>query len=264
MNLGNRFNQHSFASIPNVNMARSKFDRSFAVKDTFDFDYLVPIFADEILPGDTVNLNVKSFARLATQVVPLMDNMYMDYYFFFVPNRLVWENWERFNGAQDDPGDSTDFLVPEITSGAYAVGSIMDHFGIPTGVAPGSYSHICAFPFRAYQLIWNEWFRDENLQNSIVVAKDNGPDTYTNYTLLKAAKNTITSLRLCRILKKVPLLLNSMLPELFLLFVIRTHLRGSFLMLERILLRQTQLSTPLAETSPVTLAPLSLSILTVD
>ena len=92
MNLGNRFSQHSFAQIPNVNMARSRFDRSFAAKDTMDFDYLTPFFVDEMLPGDTVNLNVKTFARLQTQLVPVMDNMMMDYFFFFVPNRLVWSN----------------------------------------------------------------------------------------------------------------------------------------------------------------------------
>ena len=104
MNLGSRYNQHSFATVPNVNMARSQFDRSFAIKDTFDFDKLIPIFVDEILPGDSVNLTLKSFARLAPQVRPIMDNMYIDYFFFFVPNRLVWQNWEKFNGAQTDPG----------------------------------------------------------------------------------------------------------------------------------------------------------------
>ena len=113
--IGNRHSQHSFAQVPSVHTTRSRFDRSFAVKDTLDFDQLVPIFVDEILPGDTVNLNLQSFARLATQVKPVMDNMYMDYFFFFVPNRLVWNNWERFNGAQDDPDDSVDFAVPSMT-----------------------------------------------------------------------------------------------------------------------------------------------------
>ena len=88
-NLGNRDDQRSFATIPNVNQARSKFNRSHAVKDTFDFDYLVPVFIDEILPGDTCNLDVHTFARVATQVVPVMDNMYLEFFFFFVPNRLL-------------------------------------------------------------------------------------------------------------------------------------------------------------------------------
>lgn len=188
MNLGNRNSQHSFAQIPSVNTARSKFDRSFAIKDTFDFDYLTPIFIDEILPGDTVNLNVKSFARLATQVVPVMDNMYIDYFFFFVPNRLVWDNWEKFNGAQTNPGDSTDYLIPTITVNTgtgFDVGSIYDKFGLPTGVDDIT---INALPFRAYNLIWNEWFRDQNLQNSVTVNTGNGPDTAATYTLLKRAK----------------------------------------------------------------------------
>ena len=177
MNLGNRFSQHSFAQIPNVNMARSRFDRSFAAKDTMDFDYLTPFFVDEMLPGDTVNLNVKTFARLQTQLVPVMDNMMMDYFFFFVPNRLVWSNWEKFNGAQDNPGDSTDFLIPQTTvpaSGSF-IGSIADHFGIPLTTAGAT---VNALPFRAYNLIYNEWFRDQNMQNSRLVPMGDGPDVY--------------------------------------------------------------------------------------
>ena len=189
--LGNRYNQHSFAQIPQVNMARSRFDRSFSIKDTFDFDFLIPILVDEILPGDTVNLNVQSFARLATQVVPLMDNMYLDYFFFFVPNRLVWTNWERFNGAQDDPNDSTDFTVPVINAtglaAAATVGSIYDKLGLPVGT-PAWRSDIIALPLRGYNLIWNEWFRDQNLQNSVSVPKGDGPDAPSTYTLLKRAK----------------------------------------------------------------------------
>ena len=135
--LGSRNNQHSFAQTPNMNISRSQFDRSFAVKDTMDFDELTPVFIDEILPGDTCNLSTKVFARLATQTVPVMDNMYIDYFFFFVPNRLVWNNWEKFNGAQDDPGDSTDFLIPSMTINdgtGFQVGEIFDHFGLPTDV----------------------------------------------------------------------------------------------------------------------------------
>lgn len=186
--LGNRFSQHNFAQIPDVKMARSQFDRSFTVKDTFDFDYLVPCFVDEILPGDTCNVSVASFGRLATQKVPIMDNMYIDWFFFFVPNRLVWDNWEKFNGAQTDPGDSTDYLVPHLDTTALtgeAVGSIYDKMGIPTGV-PGL--SINALPFRAYSLIYNEWFRDQNMQNSVDVPKDDGPDTADTYDLRKRGK----------------------------------------------------------------------------
>ena len=187
MNLGNRNSQHSFARIPDVNTTRSQFNRSFAVKDTFDFDELVPIFVDEILPGDTANVNVKTFARLATQVKPVMDNMYLDYFFFFVPNRLIWDNWEKFNGAQDDPGDSTDFLIPTIESpvGGFLNGTVYDHLGLPTEIAG---LEINALPLRAMNLIWNEWFRDQNLQDSITVNKDDGPDAPTDYVLKKRAK----------------------------------------------------------------------------
>lgn len=188
MNLGNRHSQHSFSQIPSVNTPRSKFDRSFAIKDTMDFDYLNPIFIDEVLPGDTINLNVKSFTRLAPQVVPLLDNMYMDYYFFFVPNRLVWNNWERFMGAQDDPDDSTDYIIPTITSPTsvgYAVGSIYDKLGIPTGVPDLEHS---ALPLRGINRIRNEWFRDQNLQDSFPLNLDDGPDDPADYVLFKTAK----------------------------------------------------------------------------
>ena len=190
MGLGNRNSQHSFAKVPQANMARSVFDRSFATKDTFNFDELTPCFVDEILPGDTINLDVKSFARLAPQVRPLMDNMYLDFHFFFVPSRLVWNNWEKFNGARENPGDSTDYLIPGISSpgGGYAVGTIFDHFGIPTGVQLQAGNTLNALPFRAYNLIYNQWFRDENLQNSITVNKGDGPDASTDYTLQKRAK----------------------------------------------------------------------------
>ena len=194
MSLGNRFATHSFAQIPSVNTPRSMFDRSFAVKDTFDFDYLVPIIADEVLPGDTINLRLQAFCRLATQKVPIMDNMYIDYFFFFVPNRLVWNNWEKFNGAQDNPDDPTDYLTPIIqwgNGGAVPVpGSLADKFGLPTQVAlgTGEYLSVVSFPFRAYNLIWNQWFRDQNLQGSVIVDKDDGPDNPADYVLLKRGK----------------------------------------------------------------------------
>lgn len=187
--LGNRKSQHSFAQVPAVNIARSQFNRSFAIKDTFDFDYLVPIFVDEMLPGDTANVNMSTFARLATQLVPIMDNMYVDYFFFFVPNRLVFDNWEKMNGAQDNPGDSTDYILPTVTGPAgagFTVGSLYDKFGIPTGVASLKINN--SLPIRCYNLIWNTWFRDQNMQNSVVVDKDNGPDTYSDYVLLKRGK----------------------------------------------------------------------------
>lgn len=187
--LGNRANQHSFAQVPNVNIARSSFNRSFMVKDTFDFDYLVPIFVDEVIPGDTFNLSLKTFARLATQVVPVMDNMYIDYFFFFVPNRLTFSNWEKLNGAQTDPGDSTDYILPTMpfAAGKPDVDSIYDKMGLPTDIAAG-YTLKNTLPLRAYNLIWNEWFRDQNLQDSVIQNIDNGPDAEADYVLLKRGK----------------------------------------------------------------------------
>lgn len=191
MGLGSRYSQHSFAEVPSANIQRSSFNRSFTIKDTFNFDELVPIFVDEILPGDTMNCNVNTFGRLATQLVPIMDNMYIDYFFFFVPNRLVWNNWERFNGAQDNPDDSTDFLIPITASpnvaGGFAIGSIYDKFGLPTGVQATDLG-VNALPFRAYNLIWNQWFRDENLQDSVPVPKTDGPDSLDTFKLLKRGK----------------------------------------------------------------------------
>jgi hypothetical protein len=162
--------QHQFSRTANVNIQRSKFNRSHGHKTAFDAGKLIPIYVDEALPGDTFNLNMTGFARMATPIFPLMDNAYMDTHFFAVPYRLVWDNWERFNGAQDDPGDSTDFLIPARTGPVtFEIGSAGDYAGLPTGKPIEGWS---VLPFRAMLLIWNEWFRDQNLQDSYKVAKD--------------------------------------------------------------------------------------------
>lgn len=178
---------HMFSQIPRANIQRSVFDRSSGYKTTFDSGYLVPIFCDEVLPGDTFNLKASLFTRLATPAVPFMDNVFLETFWFFVPNRLVWENWQKFCGEQENPGDSTDYLVPTIVTpaGGIAVGSIYDYFGIPTGIANLEFN---ALPFRAYNLIYNEWFRDENLQDSLDVIKGDGPDTADGYYLVRRGK----------------------------------------------------------------------------
>lgn len=182
--------QHAFSMVPRAEIPRSSFDRSHGYKTTFDAGYLIPIFLDEALPGDTFNLSMTGFARLATPIYPVMDNMFMDTFFFAVPYRLVWSNWERFNGAQDDPGDSVDYVIPRISmaeGGDFEAGSLADYFGlplnIPIGVDAGE-TEVSALPFRAYYRIWNEWFRDQNLQDSNVLGTvvDDGPDTYTDAT----------------------------------------------------------------------------------
>ena len=178
-------NQHLFSQIPRADIQRSSFNRSHGYKTTLDSGYLVPFFVDEVLPGDTFNLKATLFGRLATPVVPFMDNMYLETFFFFVPNRLVWDNWQKFNGEQKNPGDSTDFLIPTLEAGKHEVGSIADYFGIPTGV---NLDKINALPFRAYNLIYNEWFRDENLQDSLEVPTGDGPDPINKYNLVRRGK----------------------------------------------------------------------------
>lgn len=177
---------HQFSQIPRAEIQRSSFNRSHGYKTTFDSGYLVPFYVDEVLPGDTFNLKCTLFARLATPIVPFMDNMFMETFFFFVPNRLLWDNWQKFNGEQENPGDSTDFLIPTIkNTGSFEVGSIADYFGIPTGV---NNLEVNALPFRAYNLIYNEWFRDENLQDSLPFEKGDGPDDVANYKLVRRGK----------------------------------------------------------------------------
>jgi len=178
--------KHQFSQVPSAEIPRSSFDRSHGNKTTFDAGYLVPVFLDEALPGDTFNLNMTAFARLATPLHPFMDNVFLDSFFFAVPYRLIWDNWQKFNGEQDNPADSTDFLVPEMTPGvAYSEGSLSDYFGIPTEIT--NIKHTSLY-HRAYNLVWNNWFRDENLQDSVTVDKDDGPDTASDYVLLKRGK----------------------------------------------------------------------------
>ena len=185
---------HRFAMIPQADIPRAAFDRQFTHKSTFDAGYLIPVYVDEVLPGDTFNLKMTAFARLATPIYPVMDNMYLDSFFFFVPNRLIWNNWQKFMGEQNNPGDSTSYLVPQQVSPAsgYAVGSLQDYMGLPTvgQVGTGNTVSHCAFWPRAYNLVFNEWFRDQNLQNAAVVDKGDGPDASpaTNYVLRRRGK----------------------------------------------------------------------------
>lgn len=179
-----------FSQIPNSPIQRSVFDRSHDYKTTMDAGYLIPFFVDEILPGDTFKLRVNAFVRMNTLIAPFMDNVFMDTFFFFVPTRLVWDNWQRFCGEQKNPGDSTDFLIPSLSgTNTFTNGSIFDYMGLPTGVSldPAN-TPINALPFRAYNLIYNEWFRDENLIDSIPVLTTDGPDPVSNYTLRKRGK----------------------------------------------------------------------------
>ena len=183
---------HKFTMIPNADIPRSRFRIEKTHKTTLDSGYLVPIYVDEVLPGDTFNLRMTAFGRLATPIVPVMDNLYLDSFFFFVPNRLVWDNWQRFMGEQDNPDDSISYVIPTLESriGGYPTNSLFDYLGLPTvgQTATGTVDGINALFLRAYNLIYNEWFRDENLQDSVTVPKNDGPDLEATYTLLKRGK----------------------------------------------------------------------------
>jgi hypothetical protein len=180
--------KHDFSMVPKAEIPRSAFNRSHGYKTTFNSGYLVPFFVDEALPGDTFNLKATTFARMATPIAPIMDNLYCDTFFFAVPLRLIWDNFKKFNGEQINPGDSTSYLAPVMTApaaGGHVVGSLSDYMGLPTGIASLTHS---SFWHRAYNLCWNEFFRDQNLQNSVVVNKGDGPDNSTDYVLLKRGK----------------------------------------------------------------------------
>lgn len=182
-----------FNNIAPMAMPRSTFIRSFTRRTTFNSDFLVPIMVDEILPGDDLNIRMTAFTRMSTPIKPLMDNLYMETFWFFVPNRILWANWQKFQGQQAAPGDSTTFSIPVLDSGAAPLSttgfdnqSVFDYFGLPTRVT--GLGNISALFNRAYDLIWNEWFRDENLQSSVTVKTDDGPDAPSLYMLRKRNK----------------------------------------------------------------------------
>jgi hypothetical protein len=179
---------HQFSQAPTADIPRSSFNRSHGYKTTFDAGYLIPVYVDEALPGDTITMNPTMFARLNTPIYPLMDNMFLDVHFFSVPVRQIWDNFRKFTGEQANPSDSTDYTVPVSTApsiGGYSNQSLQDYMGLPTQVA--SYEHSALFT-RAYNHIYNEWFRDQNLVDSATVDTDDGPDNTNNYVLRKRGK----------------------------------------------------------------------------
>lgn len=185
-------NVHQFSMVPRADIPRSAFDIEFMHKTTFDAGYLIPFYVDEVLPGDTFKFSATMFARMATPIYPIMDNAYLDSFFFFIPYRLVWNNWVKMMGQQDNPGDSISYTVPDMVSPAsgYAIGSLQDYMGLPTVGQVQALALIrhSALPLRAYNLVWNEWFRDENLQSSVVVDKGDASSLYSNYVLLRRGK----------------------------------------------------------------------------
>jgi len=177
---------HQFSEVPKAEIPRSSFDRSSGYKTAFDAGLLIPFFQDEALPGDTFTMKCAALARLATPIFPTMDNMFIETQFFAVPVRLLWDNWPKFMGEQDNPTDSTDFTVPTIeTTFGYGSDTIHDYLGLPINTFPIKTSVLW---HRAYNLIWNQWYRDQNLQDSVVVNTDDGPDATTDYALLRRGK----------------------------------------------------------------------------
>lgn len=184
---------HHFAMVPRPDVPRSSFRIQSTHKTTFDAGYLVPVYCEEVLPGDSAQVQMTAFARLATPIFPVMDNLYIDSFFFFVPNRLVWSNWVKFMGEQKTPGDSISYVIPQCVSpvGGYAINTVFDYLGLPTAGQVNAASTVThnVLPLRAYNLIYNEWFRDENLVNPTVVSNtSDGPDVYTNFYLRRRGK----------------------------------------------------------------------------
>ena len=183
--------QHNFAKVPAVSIPRSVFARSNGYKTTFDCDYLIPFYIDEVLPGDTHTVQSTIQARLNTPYFPIMDNVYLTTFFFFVPNRLVWENWEKMNGERNNPNDSIDYLTPSfaVPNADRAAGFLANYFGLkPNSAGLPGHITVNSLPFRMYNLIWNDWFRDQNLQDSVPVPVTDGGDNISNYTLLRRGK----------------------------------------------------------------------------
>ncbi len=190
--LYDQISTHDFSMIPRAEIPRSAFRMKHSHKTTFDAGLLVPIYCEELVPGDEYRGKMHAIARLATPITPFMDDLTFESFFFFVPMRLVWDNWIKLMGEQVNPGDSISYSVPQLVSiaGGYAANTIFDYFGLPTaGQIAGSntYTH-SSLPLRMYNLIYNEWFRDENLINSASVPKGDGPDTVPTFTLRRRGK----------------------------------------------------------------------------
>ena len=183
--------QHEFSQVPQANIPRSSFNLSHGHKTTMDADYLIPFLGPiDIIPGDTFNVNANFFIRMASPtVVSLLDNIYFETFFFFVPYRILWDNWEKFCGAQDDPGDTIAFTIPILSGGAGGVteGNLHDYLGLPLTLTPST-TDVSCIPHRAYYQIYNDWYRDQNLIDSVDFDTDNGPDGISSFVLQKRGK----------------------------------------------------------------------------
>jgi len=190
---------HNFSQAPSVQAPRSQFDRSHGHKFTMDAGWLVPFYWDDVLPGDTFNARLHAFARLSTPLFPILDNLFIDTHFFFVPYRIIWDNSRKFFGEQTDPGDSIDYQIPILSGTVDSLGdanlalvsgqrgATLNYMGVPHGI-DASDVDINALPFRAYNRIYSEWFRDQNLIDSPLLKTDDGPDASNSVDLLELKK----------------------------------------------------------------------------
>lgn len=173
-----------FASVPTLDISRCKLTKKHDHKTTFNNGDIIPIYVDDILPGTTVKMNMSSLVRMMTPIAPVMDNAFLDIMFYFVPNRLLWEHWKAFMGENETAPWAVqgNYQIPQITvpSGGWDKGTLADYFGLPTGVAGTDGWKVSALPFRAYAMIWNEWFRDQNLQTPVYVSMGDSDTTGKN------------------------------------------------------------------------------------
>lgn len=196
----NRNSEQHYNQVPHAEIKRARFKRDYSLLTTINEGDLVPIYLDEVLPADTFKVNVNALVRMTTPLYPVMDNAYMDYYFFFVPARLLWEHFENLMGQNDKTfwAETTEYTTPQTTapSGGWKVGTLADYFGIPTGVEN---LRVNSMPFRAYAKIWNEWFRDENLQQPVTMSKTDATTTGSNMgTSLSDAEKGGMPLKVCK------------------------------------------------------------------
>ena len=196
----NRNSEQHYAQVPHAEIRRAKFQRDFNLLTTMNEGDLVPIYLDEVLPADTFKINLNALVRMATPLYPVMDNAYMDFYFFFVPARLLWKHFQNLMGQNDNTfwAETTEYTTPVTTApeGGWNVGTLADYFGIPTGV---SGLKVNSLPFRAYTKVWNEWFRDENLQQPVTQSMDDTTTTGVNTgTNLSDAEAGGMPLKVCK------------------------------------------------------------------
>ena len=187
----NRNKDAGFNQVPRLDITRSRFKRRQDVKLTLNAGQLIPFYVDEVLPGDTFSVDQAAIIRMTTPIFPVMDNCYMDIYYFFTPNRILWKNWKRFMGENDNGpwAQTQEYTIPQIkvqaSNSGHSLpleGSLMDYMGIPTKVCKDQNTEfeVNALPFRAYAMIWQEWFRDQNVDNPAINSIDDATVTYAD------------------------------------------------------------------------------------